>query len=137
MSFNNLGIGNALSIVSARVARRSSAVGAKKVFYQDANNFCTFRLTGAAVGQIGNRWCMILYKNTSGRFSIRLWDQDATLLATVTVSGGMAGLPAGIASNEDIGSLITMDITGTINNDTAFSTGINHSDCSYFRGGRG
>ena len=135
-----LGLSNKLSLGGSRGSakwRRSGPFGAVKVFYEDRSNYCTFRLKGSAAGSIGNNWCMILYKSSSGRFSIRVWDQDATLLATVTVSGGMAGLPAAIASNGALGPIVTMKITGTIDNDTVFSTGIGHADCSYFRGGRG
>ena len=135
-----LGLSNRLSLGGSRGSarsRRSGSLGAVKVFYEDRRNYCTFRLKGTAAGSIGNKWCMILYKSSSGRFSIRVWDQDATLLATVTVSGGMAGLPAAIASNGALGPIVTMEITGTIDNDTAFSTGITHASCAYFRGGRG
>tara|TARA_R110001583_G_scaffold73623_1_gene204744 strand:+ start:7734 stop:8153 length:420 start_codon:yes stop_codon:yes gene_type:complete len=135
--FSKLGPGSNLAPRRSFSKRstRQRASDASLIFYQDRTNLCYFKLEGAASGPRGNAYKMILYRSSTNRFSIRLWDPAGTLLATVTVSGGMTNLPAAIESNGTIGPLLKMSIRGTIGSTQNFSSGIAIGDATSFRGG--
>tara|TARA_R110002051_G_scaffold316333_1_gene395835 strand:+ start:89 stop:496 length:408 start_codon:yes stop_codon:yes gene_type:complete len=106
-------------------------------WYEDKTNYVNFTLQGSPGGRIGNDYSVLLYKVSSGRFTCRVWDNEGTLLATVTRTGGMANLVSGVNDNGVLGPIVTMSIIGTIDNATVFAGGINESDACPFNGGAG
>jgi hypothetical protein len=113
----------------------SRSTNATCVMYEDRENYVVFRLSGnsKASGFRGNRWRVLLYKVSSGRFSFRLVDPDGTILVTITRTGGVANLMAAVNSNATVGGIVSMSIIGTINDNTAFASSI--TDYCKFAGG--
>tara|TARA_R110002110_G_scaffold355838_1_gene565490 strand:- start:865 stop:1293 length:429 start_codon:yes stop_codon:yes gene_type:complete len=105
------------------------------VMYEDISNFVVFKLkqNSRAGGSAGNRWQVLLYKVSSGRFSFRLINPDGDILITLTRTGGMANLMSAVNSNATVSPYITMSIIGAIDNGTAFASSI--TDYCRFSGG--
>jgi len=108
---------------------KSRSTNGTCVFYQDRNNYVIFRLKGRAQGFAGNRWQVLLLRNSSDRFSIRIKDATGTILTTITNSGGMAALMTEVNSDAILSPIVRMQIVGTIGADTEFSSDID----DYFR----
>ena len=135
--FSKLGPGSQLAprrAFSKRATRRRAS-NASVIFYEDRTNFCVFKLEGGASGPRGNLYKMILYRSSTDRFSVRVWDPAGSVITTITDSGGMAALPAAIESDGTLGPLLKMSIRGTIGSGTDFSSGVAISDATSFRGG--
>tara|TARA_R100001377_G_C3129026_1_gene88643 strand:+ start:123 stop:551 length:429 start_codon:yes stop_codon:yes gene_type:complete len=118
---------------SRRNRRRSTP--ATCVLYEDRSNFVVFKLkqNSVAGGSAGNRWQVLLYKVSSGRFSFRLIDPTGAILVTLTRTGGMANLMSAVNANATVSPYVTMSIIGAIDNGTAFASSI--TDYCRFSGG--
>ena len=105
------------------------------VMYEDRSNFVVFKLkqNSRAGGSAGNRWQLLLYKVSSGRFSFRLIDPKGTILVTITRTGGMANLMGAINTNAVVSPHVTMSIIGEIDNATSFASSL--TDYCRFIGG--
>jgi len=132
--FGPKGVGTVLPSRS-REGRSSRSTNATCVFYQDRNNYVVFRCKGnsRAGGSIGNLWKVLLFRSATNRFSVRVTDAAGTLLATVTSSSGAAATATAVNANASLNPYITMQVIGTIANDTDFSSDIN--DYCKFTGG--
>jgi hypothetical protein len=105
------------------------------VMYEDRSNFVVFKLkqNSVAGGSAGNRWRVLLFKSSSGRFSFRLVNPKGDILVTITRTGGMANLMSAVNANATVNPFVTMAIVGTIDNDTVFSSSL--TDYCKFSGG--
>jgi len=109
----------------------------KVYFRKDRDNYLLLTLKGSASGWVGNLFKSILYKSAPDRFSIRVWNQKGTLLATATVSDGVASLPATVAGNSNLKNVVTCTVVGTIPGTTVFSAGVGIGDAIAYTGGFG
>lgn len=105
------------------------------VFFKDRSNYLLLKLKGTAAGGFGNLFKAILYKSAEDRYSIRVWDADETLLATATVSDGVASLPALVAGTSNLKNVVTCTVVGTIPGTTDFSAGTGIANATSFSGG--
>lgn len=132
--FGPKGVGSPLAS-RQHAGRTSASTGATCVFYEDRSNFVTFQLRtfGKASGARGNKWMVLLYKVSSGRFSFRLVNPAGDILVTITRTGGVANLVSAVNTNATVGNIVNMRITGTIDDDTTFASSI--TDYCHFNGG--
>ena len=123
-------------LMGSRILSKPST-DASLAFQVDKNNYFLLQLEGTAGGGIGNLYKSILYKAAPNRYSLRFWDPDEVLLATLTVSDGMGSMPALIAGNSNTKSILTGRVIGTIGSDVTFSPGIAIGDATSYNGGFG
>jgi|TARA_A100000172_G_scaffold42715_1_gene26177 hypothetical protein len=132
--FGPKGVGVALPSRS-RTGGISRSTNAVCVMYEDRSNYVVFRLRGNGVtgGAAGNRWKVLLYKVSSGRFAFRLINPKNEVLVTITRTGGVSNLMAGVNANATVKRLVRMQIVGTIDDDTTFASSL--TDYCKFSGG--
>jgi len=120
---------------SSPKTRRTRSSRASQVFYEDRTCYVSFRLKGAAKGSIGNRYKMILRMTATNKFRVRVWDQTDTLVGVVNSTTGMGDMAAAIAGSADLSPILTVAVTGTINENTQFSAGTGIGSSTNFHGG--
>tara|TARA_R110000765_G_C18920876_1_gene605879 strand:+ start:599 stop:1018 length:420 start_codon:yes stop_codon:yes gene_type:complete len=113
----------------------SRSTNATCVMYEDRTNYVVFRLrgNGKASGSRGNRWKVLLYKVSSGRFAFRLVDPGGNILVTITRTGGVSNLMAAVNANATVSPIVNMQIIGTIADGTVFASSL--TDYCKFNGG--